>query len=271
MIRVKFITPKKPYTTYVNGNLVNILQQRLEALGAIKIVESSPEIVHIFGLWTIRNANNIQKYRDIGVPVVFTSIEGLSPLLSRSGNVTKDLSKKIAIKSICKKSTVVHTCGPSESCIISKLSRKLSVVEIQNVELTALTTEEKMANLFMEMYKNSYTTNDNLIKQAIDNKVKKDVTNNTIADICSRLMYIRNRFTSGCIRQSILDDTARILTESNYDEDEMSKALDRLGMLEFSAYCMKLLESTTGLTEGFMPIDAKSGKTVKRMQNMIVQ
>lgn len=271
MVRIKYIIPEKNSTPCVNGSLFETLRQRLQTFGEVQIVDSYPELVHILGLWTKHYANVIKRYRRIGVPVVFTSIEGLSLLLDKNGNKTKSISRRSIVRRICKKCSLIHVCGPAEESFIRSISKNAIISLIPNANVTALIEEEAMLHNFISLYANSYLDNDEHLKENIKSKVLKVTQDETIAEICMKLMYIKNKFISGCIRQTVLDRTASVMKAKNYDENEMAKSLKSLGLFEFSQACMSLLESNAGLTEGFMPIPSKKDDLVKRMQKMIVQ
>ena len=84
-------------------------------------------------------------------------------------------------------------------------------------------------------------------------------------------MYIKTLFIRRCIPHHVLDETSEMLLTSNYDEDVMARVLKALGMLDFSSVCMALLQEEAHLTEGYMPVKAKTGKTLEQMQKLIVQ
>ena len=271
MIRVKYIIPDKLSDTHINRGLPDLLRQRLPVSGAMLVVDKLPQIVHVFGLWNSVYAKLLKRLRRKGLPVVFTSIEGLSPLLNVNGNTTNDIIRIAAIRQICTSCNIIHVCGNTEKALLESLSKKARTKAILNSMFTSLTDEETMLSMFQNTYISAYEQNTKLIRESISKKVKTATNDGTIAEICSCLMYIRSLYISGCIPQKVLDDTTSTMMTHDYDETEMANVLKALKMLRFSSFCMSLLENRTQLTEGFMPIPAASGKIDNRMLNMIVE
>lgn len=271
MIRIKYITLGKPSRSHINRDLPDILSQRLSDSDVMQVVDTSPEIVHIVGTWTRGCASVIKKFKAKKLPVVFSSIEGLVPLVDKNGDRTRRIAKVAAIKKICSECDIIHVCGPMEEKMLKSVAKKARTSVIANSTFTSLTSETAMAALFANTYESTYETNISKINDSIKAKVKAATDNETIADICIRLMYLKNRYIMGCIKQEFLDETSRQMVASDYDENEMARALATLGMSKFSAYSMTLLEQKSQLTEGFMPIASAEGKIADRMLNMTVQ
>lgn len=271
MIRVKFIIPDKLSDIHINSGLPDILRQGFSSPGTILVVDKYPQVVHVFGVWNNKYAAFVKKQRRKGLPVVFTSIEGLAPLLNAKGCRTNDITRISAIKRICSSSNIVHVCGNIEKSLLESVSKDVQTKVILNSEFTSLTDVGSLVDMFKETYQSVYEQNKASIKDSINAATSAATNDKTIAAICSCLMYIRKLYISGCIPQSVLDDTATMIITRDYDEAEMANVLKTLGVFKFSSFCMSLLEDHTQLTEGFMPIPAAKGKINERMQNMITE
>lgn len=271
MIRVKYIIPDKLSDANINRGIPDLLRQMLPATGAILVVDEHPQIVHVFGLWNSSYAEVVKILRRRGLPVIFTSIEGVPPLLNEKGNTTNDMIKIAAIRKICTLCNVIHVCGNTEKTLLESISEKIHTKVILNSEFTALTNDNTVTSMFQETYMSVYEQNTDIVKDGIKTMIMSLTKDDTIADICSRLMFIRSLYISGCIPQSVLDETADKMITSDYDEAAMADLIRALKIFKFSSFCMSLLESRTQLTEGFMPIPSASGKICDRMRNMIVE
>lgn len=271
MIRIKYITLVKPSRNHINRDLSDILQQRLSDSDSMQVVDTSPELVHIVGTWTRGSVNAIKKIKAKKLPVIFTSIEGLSPLVDMNGDRTRSIAKMAVIRNICSKCDIIHVCGPIEDSVLKSVAKKARTTIIANSTFTSLTNETAMTDLFANTYESIYAANTSQINDGIKAKVKAATDNKTIADICTHLLYLRSRYIMGCIKQEFLDETSRLLVASDYDENEMARVLTTLGITKFSAYSMTLLEQKSQLTEGFMPIASAEGRIADRMLNMTVQ
>lgn len=271
MIRVKYIIPDKLSDTHINSGLPDILRQGFSSSGAILVVDKHPQVVHVFGVWNNKYAAFVKRQRRKGLPVVFTSIDGLAPLLNAKGGRINDIARTSAIKRICSSSNIVHVCGNIEKSLLESVSKDVQTKIILNSEFTSLTDAESLVNGFKETYMSVYEQNKAFIKDSIKAVTSAATNDKTIVDICSCLMYIKKLYISGCIPQSVLYDTATMIITHDYDEAEMANVLKKLGMFKFSSFCMSFLEDHTPLTEGFMPIPAAKGNINERMQNMVTE
>lgn len=270
-MRVEYIIQKKMSAYNVNRGVFDILHQRISSAGVFTIVDKSPEIIHIIGQWSKSWADKIESLHKKGIPVVFTSASGLSPLLNAKGNRTMRLMRIVAIRRICKYSTVIHTGGPAEDGIIKSFASSAKTVIVPNAAVTSAITEDTMVAKFSAIYSDAYTRNNTRIKNSIEATVEKQTDNKVIANICACIMYLKALYHSGCIPQKDIDEASAVMTSSNYNEAEAVDVMRKLGLLQFAEYCMAFLENNANLTEGFMPVRAKQGKTARKMQKMIVQ
>ena len=91
-MRIKYIIPSKPSPSYINIEMWQMLVHELTVCDQVDIVDMSPDIVHIFGIWNLRNVRLVEQYRSKDIPVVFTSINGMLgivPIQHRARNAEK--------------------------------------------------------------------------------------------------------------------------------------------------------------------------------------
>lgn len=271
MIRIKYIIPDKLSDTHINSSLSGILRQRFSSSDAILVVDKYPQLVHVFGIWNSKYTKMVKDLRRKGLPVVFTSIEGLVSLLNAKGDKISGFTRIEAIRRICSSCNIVHVCGKTEKALLESLSRCVNVKIILNSEFTSLTDEKSLIDNFQEIYSSAYEQNMASIKKRIAAIANAATTDKTIVEISSCLMYIRSLYISGYIPHSVLNAAAMLMMTRDYDENEMVNVLKTLKIFKFSSFCMSFLESNTQLTEGFMPIPSAKGKINERMQEMIIE
>ena len=215
-----------------------------------------------------------------GIPVVFTSIAGLAPLLGRKGYTTRNILKKRMVREIVARSGGVQVCGSAEETALKAIVPDFTPDVIANPDFTQATDADKMMSLFTSLYEKAQIVFDKRLRENISHRVKEAMKhiasqcedgNGSIADICSRIVYLRHLYIKGSIPQAFLDETSGIMTESNYDEDAMVQLLRRLKVDKFAAFAMELLARKSTLTEGFMPIELRDGKLVEKMERMVIQ
>lgn len=256
-MRVKFISLVKGSASPLNKELPGTIADNISSIGDVEVVDNAPDLVHVFGKWSGTTATTIKGYTLKGIPVVFTSANGLVDVLTTPSPMLAP--------------TVFHCCGPAEAGLIKKRLPKASVEVIANKQFTLTTDRTTMLRLFNDLYVKVYNEHEAKLMSEINNKVKAlNVSDYAINEICSQLLYLQYAFRRETIRQSLLDSLSDILINSNYDEEAMRQALNALKISSFAASVMALLESNSHLTEGFMPIATSDDKTTKQMQKHII-
>ena len=254
-MRIKFISLVKSSATPLNKDLLSTISENISAFGDVEVVDTAPDLVHICGKWSSASATTIKHYTNKGVPVVFTSANGLTEQLTT-------LSCMLA-------PNVFHCCGPAEARLIKKISPKASIVVIANEKFTSTTDTTTMLRLFNELYVKTYNEHEACVKEAIQQKLK-GVSDEAIKDIIALLLYLQYAYKRETIRQTLLDSLSDTLINSDYDEGAMHKTLSDMRLLSFAASSMALLEEKSHLTEGFMPIASSADKQMKHMTKYII-
>ena len=257
-MRIKYVIPSKPSPSYINIEMWQMLVHELTVCDQVDIVDMSPDIVHIFGIWNMHNVRLVEQYRSKDIPVVFTSINGVLSIVNRDGRQVNSPNIIYAVRRIVRSGAVVHACGQLEQTFLSGFAKSSGSVD-------------DMVALFRSLYGSAIQSNDTAVRNRISRQIAKyNIQDKSIHDICTRLMYIRQRFKMLNIPQSVLDETSQAMIDSDYDEKSMRRALDEMHLSKFASYTMALLESNSSLTEGFMPIDSLDGKVVSDMQKLII-
>ena len=99
-MRVKYIIPPKFRPDFINQELYTNLRHEMEIHDEVEIVDLSPDIVHIFGIWNNSFARRVERYRSIDIPVIFTSINEILNIVNRNGHVTSGLDAIMAVKKL---------------------------------------------------------------------------------------------------------------------------------------------------------------------------
>lgn len=271
-MRVKYIIPSNQHLDCINLKMYELLCHELQTHDKVDIVDSNPDIVHIFGMWDAHHSGCVDRYRSIGVPVVFTCIEGISPLVNAEGYTTKNMSTCLALKSISKSKTIVHVCGAAEDALVKQIAKNTDTIQILNPYVTSLVTTQLMSEAFCNLYVSAIQDNEARLKHDIDRYIERmGVDDKCINDICARILYIRKRYKMQNIPYPYLTETADVMTRSNYDENLMRSTLEKMKLSKFAAFTMSLLRNKANLTEGFMPLASLDGKEVERMENVTIQ
>lgn len=273
-MRVKHILQNSSQTLSSGRQMLSHqLSSAMASIGDIEIVDTLPELVHVFGNYTAVTARFVSQFSKRHIPVLFTSIDGIAPLLSKDGFYSKSLPLQQAVRSICKNATHIHVGGPSESAALQHYSPQLAPIVIPIAECTSLTTTEYMLSQFAHIYQAMHAAADQHLRthaQSMAQAACGAGPDEAITTVCAQLAYLHCLYTKGCIRRSVLTQSATLLINTDYDERQLSATLGSMNLLSFASNCMTLLQNEAHLTEGFMPIPATHGKLLTEMQNMIV-
>lgn len=251
--------------------LQNLLVKSMETFGDIDVVNSSPDIVHMFGDWSESSVKKVKSFSNIGIPLVFSATEGLSSLLNRDGFPKKSIAHKRIVKEISQHA-YIHCYGSTEDKLLRSIFSRLKSKVILNPEYTSLTNNENAATAFHDLYTSVYSSHELSIRKSIEGKISKVCKEQvTISEICFRLLYIKYLFKRSGIKQNYLDEVSRFMIDNGYDESLMREKLKALHLLKFASSCMSLLEQVSTLTEGFMPVVASNDKTTRSMRKLIIQ
>lgn len=192
-------------------------------------------------------------------------------IVNRNGRQVHTPNVLYAIRRIVGLGAVVHACGQTEQNFLTGIVKSSAIHVITNAAFTSTISVDDMVASFRSLYVDTIQSNDTSVRNRISRQLSKyNIQDKSIHDVCTRLMYIRQRFKMLNIPQSLLDETSQVLTESDYDEKSMRNTLDEMHLSKFASYTMALLESNSSLTEGFMPIDSIDGKVVSEMKKQII-
>lgn len=278
-MRISFITPRHTNKKFVNVGMYDALCRQLNNAQDIDIVNSSADIVHIFGLWNWHYAQLVRNISKCGIPVVFTSITGPLTLLNSSGGVTNNLLIRHSVHSILSNASAIHVCGQVECMLLKTIVSGVVPQIIANPDFTHIVSNEKMVSMFVEIYTKVLNLFDTNLKDRIKKQVSEMVQklfntaseeNDAMVEICSRIIYLHHLLVKKAIPQKFLDEMAALMEKSDYDERAMCQLLKRLHFYRFASFAMTLLHDNSSLTEGYMPISPQKGKLVENMKSYII-
>lgn len=267
-MRVHLLVAQKVGTDHMNYGMYERLCHGFNNRGTVVIGDTNPDIVHIFGLWNKRHLHLVSSFVKHGIPVVFTSLDGLIPLVE----CHHAPMQTYYVKKITSKATTIHVCGKVEESIIKQINKGTCLKNIKNPACTSCISDEEMISSMERVYKEAIAKHDKRIRESIHLQVETiHDCDETIKDICSQLLYVKYLLRRGGIPKEFIDKLATTLVENDYDEDEMANVLHRLGIDTFSSRTLKVMADLSGLTEGFMPIPSTDDKYTRKMEQYIVQ
>ena len=242
------------------------------------MAEKCVDVTHVIGMWDHKTANIVAQLDGRGIPVVFTSVSGAESLLNKEGHTAKSLTLISAVRSIARHSAYITTGGDVERQIISRICPKAKTVIVRNPFITSSSDVNTMLDLLLQTYRQALEDKTNSQFEAIRKKiammVAEDATESAeerdlIIDLCSRILYIKQQYRKGVIHLSYLDSLSDTLKATSFDEYLFQDIIAKKRSLKFVAHAMALMEETSALTEGFMPVRARKGKAVEKMKELL--
>lgn len=279
-MKIKIVIPSKVYPTDINIGMALRLKKCVSGFDDCTLVESSEDVVHIFGKWDIWTSRQIVRYSSRGIPVVYSGIDGNASLYNHNGKFTYNPVTRYSLQKVAKSGAVIQVGGNIEFEALRHIAHDAISRIIYNPDTTSLTDNTQMVSQFVQLYNEAIRTTDIKIRTNIGHTVKKHIEKelccdeteySKIVDLCSRILYMRHLYVKGAIPQQFLNDTAAIMTQYNYNERLFAKVINRLHATSFASHAMGCLNEAASLTEGFMPIKPSYGKTADKMLMTIVQ
>lgn len=244
--------------------LLNLYFSKNSASIDFILVDYAPDIVHVVGDWSWKTYRFIRRYRKLFVPVIFTCADGLQ-------SIAELHQPTLVMKKIARAVSTIHTNGNNEQKIIEKWFPQTTSKLILNPLLTSKTNDSHTLEALCTLYNKVSDENDRRVKIAIETSVKslKD-TDEIINSICHKILYTHYYYKRGFLPLIVLQNLTDVLYTHDFDEKKLAERLKTLNMTTFTSQLMHVMNESTGLTEGFMPITEAKDKQGKRMTSMVL-
>lgn len=261
-MKIQFIataqdTPERKYT---NSALFTAVRQAVEQDNGLSEDNTAPDVLHLFGNWSVKALHTLEKARQKLIPTIFTSLDGLQAIAAPTATELPLVRKTVQSASI------IHTCGPVESELFSRYIAPTRIKCIENATLSNRLSVAEMGYRFCRLYRELAMEHEQHIKAQIDHTIEKtQEQDESIRHICSNLLYAHYAMRRGHIPQSLLEATARMLLQNDYDEDRLSVDTERIDLYRFTARILWVLGEKQLITEGFMPIEPLHDKQAEQL------
>lgn len=238
----------KMYQAYIDAlhSQLDITQQMADA-----------DIVLILGAWTMKGAQVAKQSCKMGIPYIVCPLGDISERNRKNPHLKRSLQTVIYQKKMYKRASLLIATTPMEKAYLEKLAWNPSISLIRYFDYSHLTSEQAM----LEDWQNTDTTTLATFEQQKANVIHSMTQNEIVAQI----MQIQSRMPHQNIPQKYLDDLHTLLYADNYDEDALNEELAKLKLSSYAASVFQAMTEKTGLTEGFMPQPAQTGRKSKEI------
>ena len=215
------------------------------------------DIVLIFGAWTRKGAQLASKSRKMGIPYIVCPLGDISERNRQNPHLKRMMQTLMYQKSMYKHANLLVASTPMERNYLMKLGWNNRVILTRYFGYSHLTTSEAMIQNWMET--------DEETLAAFEQQKAETIAAQTKQAIIAQIMQIKSRMPHQNIPQKYLDDLHTLLYADDYDEDAIKQELAEKKLSSYAASVFQTMTDKTGLTEGFMPIPAKTGRKSKEI------
>ncbi len=271
-MNLQIITTRDFRQDLLNARLYESMSQELRSRGSVNVVDRNPDIVHLFGLWNKESIKVIHDFNVRRIPIVFTSLDGLTALKATGKSVTGQGATSRFIKKVSSSVDAVHVCGTVEEAAIHEICREATTVCIRNCYYTHLISKFSMLQALENLYVSVVEKHDEEVRLAIAKRIKEaNISDKLIASIISRLLFLHTLYIKGCIPKTFLDDLSALLVDADYDEKLLCNVLHTLKLYKFTSSAMQILADFSCLAEGFMPMPPADDRLTADIKQCVIQ
>ena len=241
--------------------MAQILKEQIGLRDDCYIVESAPDVVHVFGLMDSATKRVLTHYRDLCIPTVFTPCDGLARYTASKQTISHKTAFMPTFRRLLMTATAILSTGKEEGNALATTAPKAEIEIVPNAAVTSSITPHDMADAIIRIYGTAFEKNEqqvaaNIVK-TIGAALKGHDTDTTgnIKSVCAKLLYARYLNNRGLLSTPRLEELGRMFVETDYDEDRLAFLLPRIKIRKFTAGLLALLDERGYISEGFMPID----------------
>ena len=252
-ISIVFTSEAKRHQAYTD--MVQLLQQELTHDASNYLSDESPDIIHVFGSFDMETRSLLSRYRALRIPTVLTVCNALDAYTRHSPDIKQGHLHLLRRQTLMKASAIMAV-GEIESTALQTSAGKMAIRIIANAAVTSTTTAHEMAAQMLKMYIDTIKRHDADVQHSITRTLQRTHTqgNNPVRQMCALLLYARYLNIRGQLTPTRLEQTARLLIATSYDEALLAQLLSKLHIKTFTAQLLTLMEEKELITEGFMPI-----------------
>lgn len=258
-MRIRLFLGADPDKNNIPERTLNLIKGELEKDSSIVLTDENPDVIHIIGAWTTAAVGIAKDALAKYIAIVHTPVCSLSPWFKPS-------SAQVKLTSRC---TTVVASGQMENELLDNENRK-NITMILNAVVTATTNAENMTNSYKEVYRQAIKSTDDTLWNDVEHKVslvKED--NAVILNISKNLLYAQYLYQRKNFPQIFLNSLSELLTKSDYDEDRLGEVLKLIRLYTFTQHLEYVMQESSQLTEGFMPVPMKKDKVADEMLTLI--
>ena len=107
-------------------------------------------------------------------------------------------------------------------------------------------------------------------KSTIDHLRQDEKPSETEMAICHLLINVQHHLRRQSLSRRHLAQLFALLRFNDYDEDKLSRMLQKLKLTKFTARLLQILQESLGLEEGYMPIEPRNDNTANLIKKQLL-
>ena len=269
-MKIYLYITSKANKTYVWQNYMRILQDcnRTDRL-------EDADIVHILGVWSSKANKITRKAKKMGIPYIVSPLGGISFWNMKKPTTRRPIQRMLYQKKEIKDAQAIVATTVAEFDYLRKRKWNSQIYRISNCILTHQISEAEMQAEFKSIYDKVIAKYEQRKAEKIKERVALSLGEHKEQDnedaILEQLLQIESRIPHQNIPLSYLQKLQILLHDTEYNDDILEERIEQLKIRKFSQRVFQVMAETTGLTEGYMPIEAIEDKTSKQIQKIITE
>lgn len=249
-------------------DFVDMMSRDIVMSNGCVVTDVQPDIVHIIGCWDNKAFRIAREMFSMRIPYICSTMEGLMPWNREkwSENPLFNTRQKKTITH----AALIQTGGELEEMVLKELGWNQHIHIIANPLTTNCVTEEKTAQELISSYEYVIKEHELMIRQEIEQEVNSmSLDNEDARKVMKKFLYARYLCRRKMIPQAFLDEFSQTLKTTDFDEDLMGNMLHKNNLLILAARLEQIMADESSLTDGFMPIPARSDKETDKIKTYI--
>jgi len=225
----------------------DILQTALSTREAIQLVDSRPDVLHLFGNPTVALCRRAHRLYLKKIPYLYSPLGALLPWQA---------DPHPALKSLLREATALVVYGETEKNVLAqRLRRRKSpppIYQVQHPATAVRYTPADLAAQMEEIYRHAADAHEQKMRAEIRAAAEKITDDEPIRSFFSQLLYYKYQDRRDDIRPETLQQLHRAFMADNFDEDKVCELINEHKLKKIALQAQQQLADETGLTEGFM-------------------
>lgn len=251
-----FVSPKKRQVKMYDAYFEN-MRRHLDVSSTL----AGADVVLFFGGWSFEGARIAKRAVKMGIPYIVCPLGDFSLRNTTNPYCERKIKTVAYQRKMCQDSQLLVATTSMEFASLTKLGWNKHIILLRYFAYSQLVGLDETIGKWLKETEDVLSSWEERKAALIASKTKDEIV--------MQIMQIRSRMPHKNIPQNYLDRLHELLYADNYDEDSLCEELTRLKLADYAASVFEVMTEKTGLTEGFMPLPAHTGRKSREILSYI--